>query len=233
MKNKYHCKDCGKEISKNAKRCKSCAQKKELNNNYIDNKTNKIYYCSDCGKQISLTCALYGFKRCRKCADAQHSLKMTGKGNGMYNKYHTKNSKLKMSKKQKLRLKDPKDNPMFGKHHTIKSKLKNSLSQKLEKHWNWQGGSSFEPYSLDWTVKLREKIRQRDNYTCQHCGMTEKEHSKKYNQVLHVHHINYNKMNCKEDNLITTCNKCNTQANFDRDYWYAYYTYIMENNIYV
>lgn len=44
----------------------------------------------------------------------------------------------------------------------------------------------------------------------------------------HVHHIDDNKQNCKKNNLITTCNQCNIKANFNRDYWYAYFTYIVE-----
>ena len=35
-------------------------------------------------------------------------------------------------------------------------------------------------------------------------------------------------MNCQEDNLIVTCTKCNALANANRDYWYAYFTYLME-----
>jgi len=37
----------------------------------------------------------------------------------------------------------------------------------------------------------------------------------------------------RKDNLITLCRQCNTRVNFNRDYWFAYFTYIMENYIYV
>ena len=30
-------------------------------------------------------------------------------------------------------------------------------------------------------------------------------------------------------NLISTCGKCNRKANYNRDYWFAYFTYVMEN----
>ena len=55
--------------------------------------------------------------------------------------------------------------------------------------------------------------------------MTEEDYYRK----LDIHHIDYNKMNYKKDNLITLCLKCNIKANFNRNYWYAYYVYLMEN----
>lgn len=84
------------------------------------------------------------------------------------------------------------------------------------------------PYSNAFTDILKEKIRQRDNYTCQNCGCKEENHYRANKQInLTVHHIDYNKMNCKESNLITVCNCCNIQANANIDYWFAYYTYLM------
>ena len=66
---------------------------------------------------------------------------------------------------------------------------------------------------------IRGTIIKRDKYKCQLClksGNT-------------VHHIDYNKQNNKESNLINLCKGCNGKVNFNRDYWYAYFTYIMEN----
>jgi 5-methylcytosine-specific restriction endonuclease McrA len=97
------------------------------------------------------------------------------------------------------------NNPMYGKIQ--------------DKNPNWCGGISFEPYSIDWTNILKEKIRQRDNYQCQNCSITEEEHLIVVGTNLIVHHIDYNKQNCKEDNLITVCNSCNARANFNRSYW--------------
>lgn len=53
--------------------------------------------------------------------------------------------------------------------------------------------------------------------------------AKKYNRELCVHHIDYNKSNCNKNNLITVCNKCNIQANYQKDFWYAYYSYIIKH----
>jgi len=104
-------------------------------------------------------------------------------------------------------------------------------SNKGKLNSNYIHGLSKESYPYEF-LKKRPDIFKRDIYICQHCGMTENEHLIKYNTKLHVHHIDYNKFNNENQNLITTCMICNIKANgnpeHDRDYWYAYYTYIME-----
>lgn len=105
----------------------------------------------------------------------------------------------------------------------LKERAKCSVPRPGKLNPNWIDGRSFEPYTKNFTEELREQIRNRDNYTCQNCGMTEEEHLIVNGQVLHVHHIDYNKDNCKENNLITTCLSCNTRANYNRDYWTNYY----------
>ena len=81
------------------------------------------------------------------------------------------------------------------------------------KHHNWNNGSSFKPYTVDWTRSLRISIRERDRYVCQLC-------SKKQGDVtFDVHHIDYDKENCNPNNLITLCHSCNMKVNFDRNYW--------------
>ena len=73
---------------------------------------------------------------------------------------------------------------------------------KGKDHYNWQGGISFEPYSVDWTKTLKQSIRERDKYTCQRCS------EKQGDRALSVHHIDRNKKNCNPDNLISLCQKC-------------------------
>lgn len=82
-----------------------------------------------------------------------------------------------------------------------------------EKHFNWQNGKSFEPYSVDWVETLKRSIRERDRYACRLCGKLQED------EVLSVHHIDYNKKNCNPDNLITLCRNCHTKTNFNRKYW--------------
>lgn len=88
--------------------------------------------------------------------------------------------------------------------HSEESKKKLSLSRKKENNPNWHNGTSFEPYSTDWTPKLRRMIRERDNYTCQKCG------AKQEDYVFSVHHIDRNKKNCNPKNLITLCKRCHS-----------------------
>ena len=102
-------------------------------------------------------------------------------------------------------------NPMFGVHRFGKDAP------------TWIDGRSFEPYSSEFTEELKEKIRKRDNYACQNCGMTEEEHLIIIGTKQPVHHIDYDKKNCKEDNLITVCNQCNVRANFNRECWQETY----------
>jgi hypothetical protein len=63
------------------------------------------------------------------------------------------------------------------------------------------------------------------NHVCQCCGL----HQDNSQFVLDVHHIDYDKNNCNEDNLVTLCRVCHPRSNYDRDYWYAFYRYIMDN----
>lgn len=101
-----------------------------------------------------------------------------------------------------------------GKHLSKEIKLKISITNSGESHWNWKGGISFEPYCSKFNNMLKEKIRERDNRTCQLCGKTEQNEDKK----LSVHHIHYDKENCNPD-LISLCKRCNTTVNYNRNYW--------------
>lgn len=82
-------------------------------------------------------------------------------------------------------------------------------------HPAWQGGKSFEPYSPSFNKQLKSKIRVRDNFKCRLCGVPEIE----CYEHLHIHHIDYNKKNCKEDNLISLCRRCHVGTNFRRKDW--------------
>jgi len=93
---------------------------------------------------------------------------------------------------------------------------------------NYKHGLDKFPYPLIFK-KIRKKIRERDKFICQCCGITEIKYIKIFKEKLHIHHIDYNKFNNNKKNLITLCNSCHTKTNSNRDYWFAYYTYLMEN----
>jgi hypothetical protein len=39
---------------------------------------------------------------------------------------------------------------------------------------------------------------------------------------------NIAELNCNEENLITLCQQCNSKVNGKRDFWFAYFTEIIE-----
>jgi len=147
---------------------------------------------------------------------------------------HTKGTKRKLSRahkgkhlsektKEKISeaLKGEKS-PHYGKHFSeeIRIKMREALKGKRsgKNNPNWLGGISFEPYGLEFDNKLKQKIRKRDNFTCQECGFTEKQ----LNYTLPIHHIDYNKKNNNENNLIALCKSCHMQTNYDRNDWTDY-----------
>lgn len=67
----------------------------------------------------------------------------------------------------------------------------------------WRGGKFKQPYSDEWTDELKEQIRNRDQRKCQFqdCNYDDTKEFEK----LHVHHIDSNKQNCEEYNLISLC----------------------------
>jgi len=125
----------------------------------------------------------------------------------------------KLSKEHKLNI----GKAGKGKKRTQESKLKISLAKLGDKNPSWNGGSSFGEYSLNFTNILKEKIRKRDNYICQRCGISQKDNGRK----LPIHHIDYNKDNCDENNLITLCNSCHSKTNHNRSLWKQLLTMVM------
>jgi hypothetical protein len=90
---------------------------------------------------------------------------------------------------------------------------------------NWKGGRSFSPYTHEFNKKLRESIKTRDGFICKNCGIDEASY-KRYESLgrgLTIHHVDYNKNNCLEKNLITLCKTCNSKANSNRDIWMKKY----------
>jgi len=207
MKTKHNIKIC---------QCASCKsirgeQSGENASNYKDGRTNKLTYCIDCNKPI--TCKA---QRCLSCASKLRTGKQETNplwlGGFLRNKCPDcgKAISVYVSRCQECYLK------------TIKGK----------NHWNYIDGLTLSPYSFEFTKELKREIRDRDNHKCQLCYKTEKQELRELNKVLSIHHIDYNRYNCLPENLITTCNACNLKVNANRDYYYAYFTYIMENYIY-
>ena len=105
----------------------------------------------------------------------------------------------------------------LGKKHSVETRIKIGKAQTGSKHWNWMGGISYEPYSLDWTKTLKRSIRERDRYVCQICSMIQND------ITFDIHHIDYNKRNCNPNNLIILCKSCHSKTNINRKYWIKFF----------
>lgn len=96
-------------------------------------------------------------------------------------------------------------------------------------------------YPKEFNQELKESIKKRDGYKCVLCKISldelKRKHleeskepqkypapewSKKILEIqleakaesnLHIHHIDYNKDNCEEENLITLCSSCHGRTN--------------------
>ena len=88
-----------------------------------------------------------------------------------------------------------------------------------ENNPNWKGGSSIELYPPEFNDDLKDKIRKRDNYECQICGLREEEHVLLYSYNLNIHHIDYDKDNSEEVNLVSLCCQCHGRTNYNREDW--------------
>lgn len=156
---------------------------------------------------------------------------------GDKNPTHNPDVAKKVSESLKLYLKDNprfgEKNSFFGREHTEEYKKLASETRKGKWAYNdeqkrkqeentprgkdshlWKGGISFDPYSPSFNNHLKKKIKIRDNYTCI-CG--------KKTQKLAVHHIDYNKENCNDNNLISLCYSCHSKTNHNRDHWEIFF----------
>jgi hypothetical protein len=95
---------------------------------------------------------------------------------------------------------------------------------------SWKGGISCKPYCDAWADKeYKESIKERDGHKCLNPGCWE-ECGKA--GTLSIHHIDYNKQNCKPSNLITVCRSCNSRANKDREWHKAWYDAVIYKRYY-
>jgi len=91
-------------------------------------------------------------------------------------------------------------------------KKKISFAFTGNKHPNWNGGSSSASYrGVGWKA-ISERVRRRDGYKCQDCGISQDD----YGRSLDVHHIipfhqdgkNQNRLS----NLVSLCKTCHMKA---------------------
>lgn len=208
-------------------------QKKKKNNsgnsnpNWKGGITKKKYFCKNkkCKKQIHYITAVHRSGFCFKCRDKIATWTI-GISNTLKKKWKNKKFRISILKARE------------GKYNTKpKAKKFKIFISKKRKLWfknnpniyngksnpNYIDGRSKFPYTLNFSEKIKELIRKRDKNTCQNCGISKRKHKLKYECNLSIHHIDYDKKNCKENNLITLCLKCNSSANANRPYWKKFY----------
>jgi 5-methylcytosine-specific restriction endonuclease McrA/biotin operon repressor len=89
-------------------------------------------------------------------------------------------------------------------------------SQTGELHHRWNGG--FEPYYGKNWHEVRRRVLNRDNRTCQCCGVSEVEHKEQHGMQLDVHHrkpirtFDEPEAANDPDNLVTLCRQCHNRV---------------------
>jgi hypothetical protein len=81
-------------------------------------------------------------------------------------------------------------------------------------------------YSKLFDIPLKDRIRERDNYVCQRCDITEIALNEGANieRNLTIHHINYDTTDTNDYNLISLCTSCNFAVNTHKNYWKKHFT---------
>lgn len=99
----------------------------------------------------------------------------------------------------------------------ISSKAMNKIIDKQigEKHPHYTNGATCGKNTKA-IHELKEKIRKRDNYTCQECEIIQEKYEKVYNRKLDVHHIDRDDTNNIEENMITLCHSCHNKIKLQR-----------------
>ena len=193
------CTDCSCTIDYRSQRCKKCANTGKSNPGYKGGK----YKCIDCGKTLCNRKSI----RCRPCmGKARNGVDNPNWGGGY--PYCT-DCGTELKYRSSIRCPHCAQvgdrNTMYGRCGELHPHHLPNITRKYPPTFNQQ---------------LKDKVRVRDNFICQRCGVPELE----CNTRLDIHHIDYNKSNSKPINLISLCHSCHSKTRGDRDTWQTYFT---------
>lgn len=197
--------------------------------------TKKPYLCVDCGKPVKRR-----VKRCPEChkidlrnrpqyertdewrkAMSERQKGKSGHGSGWK---HDMSTRRKMSDAWTPEMRELAR--QRGRILASNKKWRIRIAQSVSGANNprWRGGISKQKYAPGFSKTLKNQIRARDKYTCQLCGKTESELGFK----LSIHHSDYDKTNHDPDNLFSTCKRCNSLVNTNREYWFNWFALLLE-----
>lgn len=149
-----------------------------------------------------------GKSRCLTCGkEIGYSSKTCNK-----HKVFTEEHKKNISRACKGRVSPNKGKTLTAEH---RKKIGQRRYPIQEKHPNWRGGETKKNYGGLFTKKLKNTIRNRDDNVCQVCDIKQ--------AICDIHHIDYNKNNNKESNLVCLCRSCHSKTNFHRTYWALFF----------
>ena len=153
--------------------------------------------------------------------DTKRKMSESGKGNKRFlGRKHTEDTKRKcseiakklMTPEMRIRISEA----QRGRKLSEETKRKIGESSSGNKHYNWRGGTSFEPYCHKFNSSFKESIREQFNRECFLCGKAEN------GTKLSVHHVNYDK-SCLcaelECEFVPLCMSCHSKTNHNRDYY--------------
>lgn len=224
---KYSCLNCGKEFWNRDKRYKCCSHK--CSGEYVHKTRGTFGLLASSQKPLlELKCAECGneFKTRERF---RNRFKNNFCSMGCYNVYKIKNNLLKGIQKkghknfsqefiEASRQRMLGNKYRAGMKHTAEWREKQTLRRMGSKCNFWKGGiHKFRgQYGYLFSIQLKEKIRVRDNFKCQICGIPELELTSR----LSVHHIDYDKKNSDENNLICLCKSCHNKTTVgNREYY--------------
>ena len=157
--------------------------------------------------------------------------KRTGSNNPFHGRKHSEASKKKMSLKRKDRKLSQVHCKAISnglKGHDTPDWVRERISEGVRKYYRRNGLGIVRTYPEEFNAILKRKIMCRDGFQCRNPGCKSTDKGRR----LGLHHINYDKQDCRDENLITLCRSCNTRANYvSRHLWMLFYQFIVEEII--
>ena len=108
-----------------------------------------------------------------------------------------------------------------------KVKCKVYCSSCYDKQWREINKEKSREYKKKYWNQIRfggnrQKVLERDNWECQKCGMSQKQHIILFDRELNIHHISGGGRNCNDpnndlDNLEALCFKCHRERECVRE----------------